>query len=192
MENRWLSRKLNHMKKLGLLLLIIVSQTIFAQKYFTRTGITEFKASVDTFEPVEAINKSSSAILKAKTGEIAALILIKGFRFNVALMQEHFNENYMDSDQFPKATFKGKIYDFKIDNLKSEKKYSITGILTIRGVSKKIKTTGILIKENGIIFLKTNFSVKPQDFNIKIPSIVRKKIAKNIIISLNYELTQKK
>jgi len=172
-----------------LFLFLLISQTIFSQKYFTRTGSTEFKASIDAFEPVEAINKSSSVILKTTTGDIAALIPVKAFHFKVALMQEHFNENYMESDQFPKAIFKGSIKNL---DLNSTKEHLIKGILTIKGVAKEIETWAKIIKSDNKITLTSNFAIKPQDFNIKIPSIVRKKIAKKINISLNYELTEKK
>ncbi|MGB1041983.1 MAG: YceI family protein [Tenacibaculum sp.] len=172
-----------------LFLFLLISQTIFSQKYFTRTGVTEFKASTDAFEPVEAINKSSSVILKVNTGEIAALLPIKGFNFKVALMQEHFNENYMDSHKFPKATFKGKIKDFNINSIKKE--YAIKGLLTIKGISKTIETKARITKSESKLILETHFVIKPQDFNIKIPSIVRKKIANNINVYINYELIEK-
>ncbi|AZJ34085.1 YceI family protein [Tenacibaculum singaporense] len=175
-----------------LIILLFLSQNIFCQKYYTRTGNTEFKASVDTFEPVEAKNKSTSVILNTETGEIASLLLIKAFRFRLALMQEHFNENYMNSDKYPKATFKGKIHDFNIDEIVSEKEYKITGILNVRGIDKEIITTAKIIKTGNKIFLNSTFSVKPQDFKIKIPSIVRNKIAKSVIITINYELFEKK
>ncbi|TDQ21913.1 YceI family protein [Tenacibaculum caenipelagi] len=179
------------MKSLFIILLFL-SQNIFCQKYYTRTGNTEFKASVDAFEPVEAENKSTTVILNTENGEIASLLLIKAFRFRLALMQEHFNENYMDSDEHPKATFAGKIHDFNMDEIVSEKEYKITGILNIRGINKKITTSAKIIKTGDQIFLKSNFSVKPQDFNIKIPSIVRNKIAKSVIITIDYELSEKK
>ncbi len=180
------------MKKSLFIILIFLSQSIVSQKYFTRTGATHFKASVEAFETVEATNNSTSVVLKSDTGDIAALLLIKAFRFKVALMQEHFNENYMDSDKHPKATFKGKIEDFNLEEINSKKKYLIKGVLNIRGVEKSIETTGTFSKINSNLKLNASFSVKPQDFNIKIPSIVRKKIAKSITISLDYELSKKK
>ncbi|MGG6230103.1 YceI family protein [Tenacibaculum sp. SDUM215027] len=179
------------MKSLFIILLFL-SQSIFCQKYFTRTGSTEFKASVDTFEPVEAKNNSTTVILNTQNGEIASLLLINAFRFRLALMQEHFNENYMDSDEFPKATFTGKIHNFNINEIVSEKDYKITGILNVRGINKEIVTLSKVIKTGNNIFLKSTFSVKPQDFNIKIPSIVRNKIAESVIITINYELSEKK
>lgn len=179
------------MKKLILIIAILLGHTIYAQKYFTRTGTTEFKASVAAFEPVEAVNKSTSVVLKADSGEIAALLLMKAFRFKVALMQEHFNENYMDSDQFPKATFKGKIIDFDHTVTSGKKTYTIEGALTVRGVTKKIKTTAQIEHHGATMRLTSTFSVTPQDFDIKIPSIVRKKIAEKINVYLDYELKKR-
>ncbi len=178
------------MKKILILLLFVTTHLTFAQKYFTRTGTTNFKASVDTFEAVEAINKSTTVILKANSGDIAAQLFVTAFKFKVALMQEHFNENYMDTDKYPKATFRGKLKDFDINLLKEE--YELSGTLTIRGKKKAIKTTARLIKNNQKLILTSGFNVKPKDFDIKIPSIVRNKIAKSINITLSYELVEKK
>jgi len=177
-------------KKYFLLTFLVATHIICAQKYFTRTGTTNFKASVEAFEPVEAKNKSTTVILKTDTGDIAAQLFITAFKFKVALMQEHFNENYMDSDKHPKATFRGKLKGFNIDILKNE--YPLVGTLTVRGIKKEIETTAALEMVDGSIRLTSNFSVKPQDFDIKIPNIVRKKIAESINITLNYELFEKK
>ncbi|CAM1346043.1 YceI family protein [Tenacibaculum crassostreae] len=178
--------------RITVLLFLFISQSIFSQKYFTRTGNTEFKASIDAFEPVEAKDNSTTVVLDTKNGDIAALLLIKAFKFKVALMQEHFNENYMDSDTYPKATFSGKLVNFNFSEINSEKNYTIKGKLTIKGISKDIETVGKLKKIDSKIFLSSSFTVSPEEFNIKIPSIVRKKIAKNVIINLNYELSEKK
>lgn len=180
------------MKKATVFIAVLFVQTLFAQKYFTKTGQTEMKASVAAFEPVEAKNNSTSVVLKADSGDIAALLFIKAFRFKVALMEEHFNENYMDSDKYPKATFRGKIKDFDLDKISENTSFPIAGTLTVRGVKKDITTIGTFSKKGDKIYLKATFSVTPQDFKIDIPNIVRKKIAKTINITLNYELIQKK
>lgn len=177
------------MKYIILTLVLLWHCLTFAQKYQTRTGLTEFKASVETFEPVEAKNKSTSVLLNAATGELGAIIFIKAFRFKVALMEEHFNENYMESDQFPKATFKGNITDFELSNLDSEvKTYRVKGILTIRNQPKAITFETQLKLNHNTIRAEGEFEVQPADFNIKIPKIVRKKIARTTKISFNYEL----
>lgn len=170
--------------------MLLCLQSIVAQKFITRSGATTFKASVATFEPIEAINNSSSAIITSK-GNVAALLLIKGFHFKVALMQEHFNENYMDSDDFPKATFKGMLKDFSLEKLKAIQQFSLEGILTIKGKTKDIKTEAIVLKQNGKLIFKSVFSVIPEEFGIKIPNIVRNKIAKEIQITIDYELVKK-
>lgn len=181
------------MKKLIILIICMVAcQVVVSQTYFTRTGLTEFKASVEAFEPVEAKNNSTTAILKTQSGDIAAQLFINAFKFRVALMQEHFNENYMDSDKFPKAVFKGKLKDFDFSNLSGEQEYDLSGTLTVRGVTKEINTKAKVKKEGDAIQLTTAFSVEPQEFDIKIPNIVKKKIADKINVSINYELVEKK
>ena len=180
------------MKKTLILICVLFVQIIFAQKHLTRTGITSFKASVDTFEPVEAINNSTTVILNIDTGEIASLIFIKAFKFKVALMQEHFNENYMESDKYPKATFRGKIHGFDINEIDTEKEYKLSGEISFHGISKEIDVLCRIIKKDKTIYLKSEFEVQPQDFNIEIPNIVRKKIAKKTKISLDYEFSKKK
>ena len=179
------------MKQL-LFLLIFVSAPIFGQKYYTKTGVTEFKASVDTFEPIKAINNSTSVILNVTTGDIASLLFVKAFNFRVGLMQEHFNENYMDSDKFPKATFRGTFDKFDFSKFSEATTYNLKGILTIRGIEKKIETTTTLSKKEDALIMQATFSVRPEDFRIKIPKIVRYKIAKTVNIYLDYVLVEKK
>ena len=103
------------MKKISLYLVLLIGIAGFSQsKLITKTGKITFEASVPAFEEVKAKNESVTCILNTENGEIATLALIKGFRFKIALMEEHFNENYIESDRYPKATFKGKIDDFKM------------------------------------------------------------------------------
>lgn len=181
------------MKNILILCLFFVVGSVSAQKYYTKTGETDFKASVEAFEPVEAKSNSTTVILNTESGDIAALLFIKSFHFKVALMEEHFNENYMDSDTFPKATFKGNIAGFKMSDVSSTgKEYKLSGTLTVRGKSQEITTTAMLSKSGAKVLITSKFSVKPQDFGIEIPSIVRNKIAKEINITLNYELVEKK
>jgi len=176
-----------------LIIALFVTHITTAQKQFTKTGLTTFKASVDTFEPVEAKNESTTVILNTETGELAALLFVKAFHFEIALMQEHFNENYMDSDKYPKATFTGQLVDFNRDNLASEPKaFTLKGVLTVRGKEKTINTVAQVKKEKNKIILTAIVSVTPEEFNIKIPGIVRNKIAKSINITLHYELVEKK
>lgn len=171
---------------------LIVTQVALSQTYYTRTGQTEFKASVEAFEPVEAVNNSTTALLKTQSGDIAAQLFINAFKFRVALMQEHFNENYMDSDKHPKAVFRGKLNGFNFAELSGEQEYDLVGSLTVRGVKKDISTRAKVQKDGDQLILTARFSVEPQEFDIKIPSIVRKKIADKINITIHYALVEKK
>ena len=182
---------MNNIKNIILLGILLVANTIDAQKYFTKTGFTEFKASVDAFEPVEAKNNSTTAILDIENGEIASLLFIKAFNFKVGLMQEHFNENYMESSKYPKAKFKGKLVDFDFKSIEETKTFKLQGELIIKGKSKNIDTKAMLAKNGGKLLLESSFSVKPSDFDIEIPSVVRKKIAETVNINLSYELVEK-
>ncbi len=182
------------MKKLCTLLIVLSIQFINAQdKYFTKTGTVNFEASANAaFEEVKAANKTVTAILNTANGEIASLVLVKGFRFKNALMEEHFNENYMDSDKFPKSTFKGTIENFDVNQLSAESKtYTLKGILTTRGKDKNVVTDVVVKKEGTTITLVSDFVVTPLEFGISIPKIVSDKIAKEIIVNLDFELTKR-
>ncbi|PBI83765.1 Protein YceI [Flavobacterium sp. ACN2] len=196
MEHRWSKRKLIIMKKsfinfFALLLIIIANNDGFAQKLITKTGNIKFQASMPTYEEVAAESKSVSAVLDQTTGDFASLVLIKGFRFKVALMEEHFNENYMESEKFPKATFKGKIEDFDSSKITSSpKNFTLKGDLTIHGKTKPVSVIVKISKTtNGVNAIGT-FEAKPEDFDIEIPSLVRKKIAEKIKINYNFLLVK--
>ncbi len=182
------------MKKNQVLILffLFLSFQLSAQKYFTRSGITEFEASEKAFEPVEAINNTTTVILDTANGSIVSQVFIAGFQFKNALMQEHFNENYMDTYQYPKATFKGNLINPSLENLNAVERFELSGTLSVRGIEKSIETTVNVKKENNRIYVSGMFFVSPQDFQIKIPSIVRDKIAKQIQINIDYELIEKK
>jgi len=167
----------------------LVGNVIFAQKMMTRTGEIKFEASMPAFEEIAGTNSTVSCILDEATGDFVALALVKAFKFKAPLMEEHFNENYMESSKFPKATFKGKIANFDAKKLSSTKSsYDLEGDLTIHGVTKKIKTKLALVLNGGKITATSLILVKPQDYNIEIPSLVKDKIAENVKISINFIL----
>ncbi len=168
------------------ILLLTTSFVVSQEKYFTKKGIIKFEASVPLFEEIKAKNSVATAILNTDNGEFAALVLMKRFRFKNKLMEEHFNENYVESDDYPKATFKGKLIDFDKNNLKSE--YYIKGILTLHGKTKDLTVKATLNKEKNVISISSSFKTKSEDFDIKIPSIMNKKIANNILVFLNFDL----
>ena len=181
------------MKNLTILTIcLFVANVTFAQKMITRSGEIKFEASMPAFEEISAKNNTVSCIFDTSTGEIAALALVKAFRFKVPLMEEHFNENYMESSKFPKATFKGKIVNFDASKITSKKTdFDLEGDLTIHGVSKKVKTKISFVQSGEKLISTCTFKVKPIDFNIKIPSIVKSKIAETVEVNLKFELEKK-
>jgi len=196
MEYGRIKRKLIIMKKsllnfFFLLLIITVGTNASAQKLITKTGNIKFQASMPSYEEVAAENKSVSAVLDQSNGDFASLVLIKGFRFKVALMEEHFNENYMESEKFSKATLKGKIEDFDISKItNTPKNFTLKGDLTIHGKTKPLTVIIKISKAANGVNAIGSFEVKPEDFDIEIPSLVRKKVADKIKINYNFLLVK--
>jgi polyisoprenoid-binding protein YceI len=173
------------------LLFAFISVVGFSQeKYLTKSGVLNFEASVEAFEEIKATNTNVTAILNTANGQFAALALVKGFRFKNALMEEHFNENYAESDQYPKAIFKGEIADFSLENIQNT--YSITGTLRFHGVTKPIKNVSVEITPSKNSFnFKGSFEIAPNDFDVEIPSIVSSKIAEIVTVVFDFELIKK-
>ena len=180
------------MKKMYFILMaLLCAQLIHAQDLFiTRHGQVSFFGKT-AFENVEAVNNESSSVLNAQTGEIGFAILIKGFHFEKTLMEEHFNEDYMESSTIPKASFKGKISNPAAVNFNKDGSYavSVDGDMTIHGVTKKITTTGTVIVKAGLPQVQAKFKIAPKDYGIKIPSLVADKIAEymNVSVDCKYE-----
>ncbi len=184
------------MKSISILLLLIgLSFITEAQnRYFTRTGYIKF-FSTSAVENIEAHNRQVTSFLDIKTGEMVFAVLMKSFEFEKALMQEHFNENYVESDKFPKSTFKGNITNLAEINFAKDGNYEaiVSGDLTIHGVTKPIKSKGTITVKAGNIIAKTVFPVTVADHDIKIPSLVRDNIAKVVEVSVDmtYEKFEK-
>ena len=166
---------------------ICLLQISLAQKrYFTKTGTISFNAST-ALEDVNAINKSATCIFDAVTGQIDFQLLIKGFEFKKALMQEHFNENYMESHKYPKSTFKGKVTNIDKVDFQKDGNYpvAVTGILEIHGVKKEVTANGQFHVSGETVLSTAEFSVELADFNIAIPGLVKDKISKTATIKVN-------
>ncbi len=159
-------------------------------KLFTKNGKVSFFSHTD-LEDIKGDNNKVSSILDTKTGKLAIEVLVKSFVFKKALMEEHFNENYMESTKFPKAKFDGKIDNMDDINLTKDGTYKtqVSGNLTIKDKTNAVKTMGTFTVKGGKLNAKAKFNVAPADYNIVIPSVVKEKIAKQIEISvdLDYE-----
>lgn len=171
---------------------LLVGEAVTSQKMMTRAGEVKFDASMPELVEIAATNNGASCILDKTTSDFVALVLIKSFKFKAPLMEEHFNENYMESSKFPKATFKGKIANFDASKLGSSKtSYDLEGDLTIHGVTKKVKTKLSLVESAGKLVATSNFTVKCKDYGIEIPSLVKEKFAENIKVSFDFPLEGK-
>ncbi len=185
------------MKKLILTtaLLGICTTTMFAQKYMTRTARVSFDATAPSSpEQIDAVTNEAVSIIDAKTGAIAFQVLIKGFKFQRALMQEHFNEKYMESDKYPKSDLKGTIANLSDVNFSKDGAYNVkvTGKLTIHGVTNDVSTTGTITVKGTSITLKSALTVKLEDYKISVPSVVSDKVGKEAKISIEGTLAQSK
>jgi hypothetical protein len=180
------------MKKMYFILmaLLCIQLTRAQDLFITRHGQVSFFGKT-AFENVDAINNESSSVLNAQTGEIGFAILIKGFHFEKALMEEHFNEDYMESSTIPKASFKGKIGNIAAVNFSKDGSYAVNvdGDMTIHGVTKKITAAGTIIIKAGLPQVQAKFKIAPKDYGIKIPSLVADKIAEymNVSVDCKYE-----
>lgn len=183
------------MKKLMCLtvsMILFMSINIQAQsKYFTKEGRALFTSKAP-MEEIVGVNKKVTSILDVATGQLEFSVLMKAFEFEKALMKEHFNENYVESDKFPKATFKGTIINVADVKWTTDGTYpvKVSGKMTIHGVTKDITVPGTIEVKGGKLHAKSDFKVAIKDYNIEIPSLVKDKVAETVAVEvdLNYEV----
>jgi hypothetical protein len=175
-----------NIKPIIVVLIVINSISVSAQKYFTKTGYISFFSDAK-LEKIEGHNKSTSCVIDITNGKIEWGVLIKGFQFEKALLQEHFNENYMESTKYPKALFKGKISGYDIYK-KGSQTVKVQGDLTIHGVKKAITTDAIMTNGDGKIVCSAAFNVLLADYKISIPTVVKDQISKTVKIKIEATL----
>jgi hypothetical protein len=170
---------------------MIVTSTLAAnaQKYMTKSGTIKFFSETPV-EKIEALNRQVNCALDFSSGNFVFKVLIAGFEFKKALMQEHFNENYMESEKFPNATFNGKITNIRDVNLGKDAVYKVVaeGDLSIHNVTNKVRVSGTFEVKGGKVIGKSTFEVAPKDYNINIPKAVIKNISEAIQVEINITL----
>lgn len=178
------------MKKIISILLFVLAHNSFGQKEMTTAiGVIRFEASVPLYEEVTATNKTVSCVLTTKNGAVIIVVPMKEFRFKLSLMEEHFNQNYLESDRYPTAYFKGTIVGFNLNTIDSTpKEFKLKGELKIHGKTKKINTIVVLQQRDTKLEIVSDFSINVKDFNIEIPEILSMKIAETAIISSRFLL----
>lgn len=171
------------------LFVIFIAVGANAQLYKGKKDISTISFfSKAPLEDIEATNKKTTVVLKTTTNDIQFGVPMISFKFAKPLMEEHFNENYVESDKYPTSIFKGKINE-TIDYTKDgEHKVSVKGTLTLHGVTKEIETTGTLTIKGNEIFITSTFKIKVADYNIKVPTLYVQNIAEVVDVNVNVVL----
>ena len=174
-------------KVIAMAMLVLSAAAVHAQgKLFTRNGKINF-FSKTTAENIDANNNEVFSIIDPQKNEVAFQVLNTGFKFEKALMQEHFNENYIESSKFPKATFQGTITDPSLVDFNKDGNYNVTvtGSLLMHGVTNKVTIPATIHIADKKVSAESKFSVKLADYNIKIPSVVANQISESVAVSVN-------
>lgn len=175
-------------KTLHLLLtfcLLTASNALFAQKVFIAQGASVNFFSETPIENIDATSTSMSSVLNTGNGDILFNVPLRTFRFEKSLMEEHFNEKYVESDKFPKAGFKGKILEEVEWQKDTVMKVSAKGVFSLHGVEREITEAGTLRIAGNAITLDVQFNITLKDYKIEIPSVVSQNIAETIRVTLH-------
>jgi len=169
----------------------LIAITCYGQLYMTKTGETRF-FSETPLENIAAVNKQVLVILNSANGEIAIKMQQRGFHFPNKLMEEHFNENYMETEKYPAAVFRGKIKE-PVDYSK-DGNYTVhaEGVMDMHGVKQNRIMKGQVVIGGGQITMTSDFDVKPADHKIEVPTLVIAKIAESIAVKNKFVLVPKK
>lgn len=175
-------------KSLILILALLIGGVMFSQKMITRAGEIKFDATVPgAMDEVIGTNNTASSIFDKSTGDLVVQVMVKSFKFKSPLMEEHFNENYMESDKLPKASFKGKVVGF--DGKPGS--YDVEGDLTIHGVVNKVKTKMTVTNDGAKVIISGNFSIKLSDYKLEVPALARKTLAETAKVGFKLSLDSK-
>ena len=169
---------------LVLLLGLLISVSGLAQRYQLASSQVSFSSSAP-LEDIEAKSTEAKSIFNAETGEVAFVIPIKSFEFDKALMQEHFNENYLESEQYPNATFEGELEGFDADQSGAQT-VTAQGQMTIHGVTQSLEVEGTIQPQAGGWEMEAIFPIKMADYKIKIPKVVFYNIAEVVDVTVHF------
>ena len=179
------------MKKIlfALILILLASVTQAQNRFYTKNAKIDF-FSETPLEDIEAKNKSAVAVFDPKSGNLQFSLLIKGFEFKNEEMQDHFNEDYLESDKFPKAEFKGQIVNNASVNYTKPGTYNVQvkGLMTIHGVTKEVQSNGTIKVDTDGLKANSTFNIAMADYGIKISKLVRDKIAKTVKVTVDAKL----
>lgn len=170
--------------KAKLLMAILgLSITAYGQKYKSVESYVKFFSEA-TLENIAADNKDGSSVFDEESRQIVFSIPITSFKFDKSLMQEHFNENYMESEKYPKAIFKGEVLNY--EKGKANQKVTAKGDMTIHGVTRTINVDGVMEYKDGKLQLNSVFPVRLEDYKVKIPQVLWQNIAEEVEVTINF------
>jgi hypothetical protein len=162
----------------------LITVSSWGQKYVTEKSFVSFFSDA-AIEDITADNKEASGIFNSATNEIAFSIPIKDFEFAKSLMKEHFNEKYMDTEKYPKSTFRGKISGFD-SQCNGVQNVQAAGQLTIHGQTKDVDLPGTIEKQGDKLIMKSKFIVKLEDYKVKIPQLMWQNIAEQVEVTVDF------
>lgn len=171
------------------ILAIFSTTTFYGQQLVSKSGEIRF-FSKTPLENIEAVNQQVNIVMDTLKGSIVIKVLLRSFVFEKALMQEHFNENYVESHKYPISVFKGKVINHDSIHYQKEGNYylEVAGDLTLHGITHHVEHHGTLEISNNKIEVKAQFMLSPEHYKIKIPRGVRKNIASQVQITVNATL----
>ncbi len=172
------------MKSLFVIVFSLTVHLAISQKYTVEKGTASFFSHA-TMEDIAAKNEKVAGLFNATTGDVAFSIPIKEFQFAKSLMQEHFNEKYMESDKYPKSTFQGKVsgFDFNVSQMQQA---VAKGKMTIHGQTKDVDIPGTIEKQGDRLVFKAKFIIKLEEYKIAIPQLLWQNIAEQVEVTIDF------
>ncbi|MFN8155497.1 MAG: YceI family protein [Bacteroidia bacterium] len=172
------------MKKiLAVIAIVLTTSTVYAQNILLATGGKMSFFSETPLENIDATSQSATSVITTTTNAIQFTIPVRTFKFKKALMEEHFNEKYVESEKFPKSTFKGTINEAINWSRDTVANITATGVMDLHGVNKMITESGKLTIKNGVVTIDFVFNVALKDYNIEVPKVVTQSVAEVIKIT---------
>jgi polyisoprenoid-binding protein YceI len=164
--------------------LVLVATGVQAQRYTAEKAYVSFFSKA-ALEDIKADNTKATSLLNTATADVAFVVPINEFQFEKSLMQEHFNEKYMETEKYPRATFQGKLTGFDAAATQAQN-VTARGKLTIHGVTKDVEIPGTIEKQGDKYVAKSEFMVKLADYKIEIPQLLWQKIAEQVKVTVNF------
>jgi hypothetical protein len=175
-------------KSLVVFLIVALSSLNFSisygQKFTTETGFISFFSDAPV-EDITAQNTMVGSIFDSANGDIVFMVPIKDFQFEKRLMREHFNEKYMETHKYPKASFKGKVTGYTLTKA-GPQQVRVAGKLSLHGVTRDVEANGTMDFQNGKMIAKSKFMLKLADYNITIPQIVWQNISEEVEVKIEF------